>query len=128
MTRHHRTCLVAAALAALLGPGAGAQDTLDAAGIEAAMAGATTRGINTFGNPYTVRFLADGTLEGVAGFSDEYADGGTWWIEGDSLCRRWTVWLEARPNCFVVTVADGQVTWTDTLTGTVVVEDHIPPP
>lgn len=104
-----------------------AQEPLDAAGIEAAMAGAATSGINAYGNPYTVHFLAGGAIEGVAGMNDEYVDSGTWWLEGDSLCRRWNAWLDGATNCFAVAIGGGQVTWTDVETGTVVVEDYAAP-
>lgn len=114
------------ALACLASP-ALAQEPLDAAAIEAAMAGATTSGINAYGNPYTVRFRTGGAIEGVAGVNDEYVDSGTWWLQDDSLCRRWNAWLDGATNCFAVAIGGGRITWTDVETGTVVVEDYAAP-
>lgn len=107
-------------------PAAAAAEPLDAAQIEAVIPGAATSGINAFGNPYTVRFLEDGRIEGVAGSGDEYRDGGTWWLEGDALCRRWEVWLEGRTNCFSVTIEDGTITWLDIADGKTTVESLTP--
>jgi len=103
-----------------------AAEPLDAAGIEAALAGATTSGVNAYGNPYTVRILENGTMEGVAGADDEYADSGSWWLEGDAFCRRWNAWLEATTSCFAVTIVDGEITWQDVATGASVVESYSP--
>ena len=115
------------AAALLAAAGALAQDPLDGAGIATALTGATTQGINVYGNPYTVRFLADGSIEGVAGANDDYADAGTWWLESDALCRQWTVWLGGQANCFSVTLADGKISWRDVTDGSVVVEDYTAP-
>lgn len=122
---HARICLLASAILAATTLNALA-DPLTAADIETTLPGAVTSGVNAYGNPYTVRFLEGGRIEGVAGASDEYRDGGSWWLEGDALCRRWDTWLEGQTNCFSVTVADGTITWLDTASGTTTVEDFTP--
>lgn len=106
---------------------AAAAEPLSGPQIESALSGATTSGVNAYGNPYTVRILPGGVTEGVAGASDEYQDSGTWWVEGDSYCRRWNTWLEGQTACFSVILEDGKVTWLDPATGTAVVEDFTPP-
>lgn len=116
--------LALAALAAM--PTGAAGEPLGFAEIEAVIPGATTSGVNAFGNPYTVRFMKEGLIEGVAGGSDEYRDGGDWWIEGDSLCRRWNVWLDGQTNCFSVTIENGTIIWLDTSSGKTTVESFSP--
>ena len=105
---------------------AAAGEPLSGAEIADAVGGATTSGVNLYGNPYTVRILEDGTTRGGAGFSDEHQDTGSWWIEGDSYCRRWQTWLDGQSACFRVSIADGEVTWVDTATGATVVEAFTP--
>jgi len=84
---------------------------LDASTIEQALGNATTQGVNEYGNPYTVRFLENGTIEGVAGHNDEYKDTGSWWIEGDMLCRRWNEWLEGATGCFNAVIDGDRIRW-----------------
>jgi GntR family transcriptional regulator/MocR family aminotransferase len=123
-----RLCACLAAGLVLLGlDTVRAGEPLSGAQIEIALTGATTGGVNAYGNPYTVHILAGGRTEGVAGFSDEYRDSGSWWIEGDAYCRRWDTWLDGQTACFSVLIADGKITWLDTTTGNVVVEDFTPP-
>jgi len=117
--------VLAAALAICLPAFAG--EPLTGPQIVEAVTGSTTSGINTYGNPYTVEIRPGGTTWGVAGFSNEYEDNGTWWVEGDSYCRRWTTWLEGQTACFQVFVADDKVTWVDAATGNARVEDYVPP-
>jgi hypothetical protein len=116
MSATHRR-LAATALAASLAALPAAAGQLDGAAIEAALAGATTSGVNVYGNPYTVHFRADGSLDGVAGADNDYADTGTWWIDGDTLCRRWTTWLDGKAACFFVVLDGGTITWIDSTTG-----------
>ena len=59
---------------------------------------------------------------------DEQQDTGSWWIEGDSYCRRWQTWLDGQSACFGVSIADGKVTWVDTAAGASVVETFTPEP
>ncbi len=79
--------------------------------ITTALAGGTLRGVNSFGNPYTVKVLDGGTLDGVAGKSDEYTDKGRWWVEGDQFCRQWQTWLDGKQDCFLVVLDGTQIVW-----------------
>ena len=112
---------------ALAAAPAAAEEPLGAAQIVEAVTGATTSGINAYGNPYTVEIREAGTTWGIAGFSDEYEDTGTWWLEGDRFCRRWTTLLEGQTACFDVFIAGGKITWVDAATGDARVEDYTLP-
>jgi hypothetical protein len=127
MTVSHRRLFGAVLGLALLALPAGADQALDGDAIKTALAGATTSGVNVYGNPYTVEFKTDGTLAGVAGTNNEYADTGTWWVDGDTLCRRWTTWLDGATGCFAVSVGDGTITWTDPATGDTTLEHYQAP-
>ena len=87
--------------------------TLTGTEIEVALTNSASRGVNQYGNPYTVWFLPAGRLDGVAGKSDEYVDAGEWWIEENYLCRRWNTWLDGAPGCFQVVITDGTIYWLD---------------
>lgn len=104
-----------------------ADEPLRAAEIVEAVAGATTSGVNAYGNPYTVEIREGGTTWGIAGLGNEYEDTGTWWLEDDRFCRRWTTWLEGHTACFAVFIAGGKITWVDAATGDARVEDYTPP-
>ncbi len=124
-------------LLANLGPGVGgaphepiALDVaayLDAAALENALAGSTTMGVNSYGNPYTVRILADGTTTGVAGHNDEFVDSGSWWIENDMYCRRWNTWLDGATGCFHVVIEGDKVRWLNADGSLAREEDYIAP-
>ncbi len=122
-----RTVCTTAALVLLGLAPAGAAEPLSGPEIESALSGATTSGVNAYGNPYTVHILPGGTTEGVAGTNDEYQDSGAWWVEGDTYCRRWNTWLDGQTACFSVIIEDGTVTWVDSATGAPVVEDFTAP-
>jgi hypothetical protein len=125
MSLHRFACLTATIALVGLAP-AIAAEPLKGPQIESTLSGATTSGVNAFGNPYTVHILADGSTEGVAGVNDEYQDSGTWWIEGDTYCRRWNTWLEGQTACFSVMIEGGTVSWLDVATGQTVVESFTP--
>ena len=84
---------------------------LDASNIEQALAGSTTKGVNDFGNPYTVQIWENGQTTGVAGHDDEFEDVGSWWIEDDMYCRRWDVWLDNATGCFHVVIDGDAIRW-----------------
>ena len=79
--------------------------------IEMALTNAATKGVNSYGNPYTVWFLAGGRLDGIAGKNDEYVDSGEWWLEDNFLCRRWNTWLGGSEGCFQVVIIDTTIYW-----------------
>ncbi len=124
-------------LLAHLGPGvsatlqtataSSASTPLDAAAIEGALTGSTTMGVNSYGNPYTVRILDDGTTAGVAGHHDEFVDSGSWWIEDDMYCRRWNTWLDGATGCFHVVIEGDKVRWLNADGSLARQEDYIAP-
>jgi len=100
---------------------------LSAAEIETALTNAASKGVNSYGNPYTVWFLPGGRLDGVAGVNDEYVDSGSWWLEDDYFCRRWNVWLGGVEGCFQVVIYEDTIYWLDHLDQIVREEEYIPP-
>jgi hypothetical protein len=101
----------------------GVGNTLTGPEIENTLSNSATKGINEFGNPYTVWFLAGGRLDGVAGKEDEFVDAGEWWIEENYLCRRWNVWLDGAIGCFQVVINDDTIYWLNHLDQVVTVEE-----
>jgi|GEM_PF-6124578 len=87
--------------------------TLSGGQIEGALTNSATKGVNSYGNPYTVWILSAGRLDGVAGKSDEFVDTGEWWIEDNFFCRRWNTWLDGATGCFQVVITDGTIYWLD---------------
>jgi dienelactone hydrolase len=73
---------------------------LSGAEIQQLLPSGKLRGVNGYGNPYTVTYSANGLMRGVAGKGDEYRDTGKWWIEGDKFCRQYQSWLDAAAACF----------------------------
>ncbi len=56
------------------------------------------------GKSWFIDFNADGTAKGL---TNKDTDVGKWWIEGDTLCRSWTVWAPREGKeqaCFHVVV------------------------
>lgn len=70
--------------------------------IEQLMPSGLLKGVNSFGNPYTIAYTEDGNMSGVAGHRDEYRDTGKWWVEEDLFCRQYKAWLEGKAACFKV--------------------------
>ncbi len=91
----------------LSGLGAGAEElpknTLSAAALEATFKGWTVYGLTPSGNVFRVDFNEDGTLTGQ---THKDGDTGKWWIEGNTLCRRWGPnWSDRdgkEQGCFVI--------------------------
>lgn len=101
------TAVVAMSAALLVAP-AQAQ-TLDASAAKAVMSGANITGTNSFGNPYSVTFNSNGTIDGVAGLNNEFKDTGSWWMDGNKFCRKYKAWLEAKAECFGISTESGNV-------------------
>jgi len=57
-----------------------------------AVADTTMICIIAYGDPCTIEICPDGTLVGIAGYSNEDRDNGQWWIAGDRWHRRWSRW------------------------------------
>lgn len=62
------------------------------------------KGINGYGNPYTISYTSDGAMSGVAGKSDEYKDSGKWWVKDNSFCRQYRSWLDGQVACFRISL------------------------
>lgn len=86
---------------------------LSAAEIRQLMPSGQLKGVNGYGNPYTISYRSDGAMSGVAGNSDEYRDKGKWWLEDDSFCRQYNSWLEARAACFKVALDGDDISFFD---------------
>ena len=71
------------------------------------------KGINGYGNPYTISYSQDGTMSGVAGKNDEYKDTGKWWIKDQQFCRQYKSWLKGEAACFQVRVEADQMSFFD---------------
>ncbi len=60
------------------------------------------------GTEMPINFYDDGTMTGKAGILARYLsktkivneDRGVWWMEGNSVCQKWTVWMDQKPYCF----------------------------
>ncbi|MCP4876002.1 MAG: prolyl oligopeptidase family serine peptidase [Gammaproteobacteria bacterium] len=86
---------------------------LSGAEIRQLMPSGKLKGINAYGNPYTVSYSADGEMSGVAGKADEYSDTGKWWVKDDTFCRQYTSWLNGKADCFMVSVAADAISFYD---------------
>ena len=63
---------------------------LDGAGIKKYFSsGIRIYGTTPSGKTWLIDFNADGTFRGSVPKGD---DVGKWWVEGDTLCRKWTAW------------------------------------
>ncbi|MCP4768736.1 MAG: hypothetical protein GY875_21050 [Gammaproteobacteria bacterium] len=71
------------------------------------------RGVNAYGNPFTITYTTDGGMSGVAGKSDEYRDSGKWWVRQDSFCRQYQSWLEGKAACFRLTLDGNDISFYD---------------
>jgi dienelactone hydrolase len=71
------------------------------------------KGVNGYGNPYTITYAADGSMSGVAGAGDEYTDTGKWWVKGDMFCRQYKSWLGGAQTCFRVILQGETINWHD---------------
>ena len=70
-------------------------------------------GVNSFGNPYTVRYRANGFMSGVAGKSNQFKDSGKWWVHKNAFCRQYRSWLNGTAACFKVQVKDNTISFFD---------------
>ncbi|MEM6481072.1 MAG: hypothetical protein AAF922_19665 [Pseudomonadota bacterium] len=109
----------AALLSAGLVAGTAEAQTLEASAAQNVMSGATITGTNSFGNPYSVTFAANGTVAGVAGLNDEFKDTGSWWMDEAKFCRQYSEWFEGKAACFGVST-DGDVVRFHSANGAVV--------
>ncbi len=87
---------------------------LTGAQIRQLMPSGKLRGINAYGNPYTVSYTPGGDMSGVAGKSDEYSDVGKWWVTDDTFCRQYESWLEGKASCFMVSLKGNDIRFFET--------------
>jgi GntR family transcriptional regulator/MocR family aminotransferase len=71
------------------------------------------KGINAYGNPYTISYTSDGVISGVAGKAGEYRDSGKWWVTDDSFCRQYESWLDGKAACFKVSLEGDAISFFD---------------
>ncbi|MDX2155520.1 MAG: D-Ala-D-Ala carboxypeptidase family metallohydrolase [Hyphomicrobiaceae bacterium] len=69
------------------------------------------------GKKIPIQHLADGRLAGDAGELASYlgarADKGRWWIEGDRLCQKWSIWFSGEQQCLRLDKVGDRISWTN---------------
>lgn len=81
--------------------------------LQSALAGARLLTKTVYGQPLTIDLLADGTMQGHAGFANEEQDSGHWWVERDKFHRQWQQWSYGEAMSFYTVVDSDQVRWYD---------------
>ncbi|MCP4332305.1 MAG: hypothetical protein GY785_06590 [Gammaproteobacteria bacterium] len=81
--------------------------------LSAEMKAGKLKGVNAYGEPYTITYTTDGSMSGVAGKSDEYRDSGKWWVRQDSFCRQYQSWLKGKEACFKVALDGNDISFYD---------------
>ncbi|MEH6551591.1 MAG: PLP-dependent aminotransferase family protein [Pseudomonadales bacterium] len=66
-----------------------------------------------YGDPCTIELFADGSMKGVAGYSNEDRDEGRWWVEGDHWCRQWNRWSYAEKRSYRMFIKGSKIQWFD---------------
>lgn len=72
------------------------------------------KGINAYGNPYTISYTPDGVISGVAGKAGEYRDSGKWWVTDDTFCRQYESWLDGKAACYKVNLEGDAISFYNT--------------
>ena len=91
-----RTLVLAAALVASWSPTVAAAEpkgALSGDQIKAYFPGKRIYGTTPSGKGFMIDFRADGTFTGIV---EKGTDVGKWWVEGNTLCRSWTAWVNQR--------------------------------
>ena len=78
-----------------------------AADLQAMLPGAAMTTRRVYGEPLEIRWQADGTMTGTAGFAGEDQDSGRWWLDGDRYVRQWQRWSYAETASYAM-VLDGE--------------------
>lgn len=69
------------------------------------------------GSVIKVTFSPDGTLAGAAGGMGwalgAANDTGRWWVSADKLCKRWSVWFDAKTRCVEIRTQGEKIFWRD---------------
>ena len=102
--------------------------TLDDAALKTAVSGKTVR-LETKIGSIPINFRSDGTMTGrsqdLANYLGRGYDTGTWWVDGNQLCQKWKLWMDAGTYCFTVRQNGQTVQWTrnDGMKGTLTVSN-----
>lgn len=73
--------------------------------------------LKTSMGPMPISYSGNGTMQGransrsLAVYAGQAQDHGTWWVEGDHVCQRWSKWLDGRSLCFSFTMDGRNVHW-----------------
>jgi GntR family transcriptional regulator/MocR family aminotransferase len=81
--------------------------------LRAAMAGAHLLCKTITGAPCTIELHPDGVMTGRAGYANEEADEGRWWIEGDLWRRQWRTWAYGEASSYRPLIQGDRVRWLD---------------
>jgi GntR family transcriptional regulator/MocR family aminotransferase len=79
--------------------------------VAACMTGSKLLGRTTYGDPYEIDVLADGSLIGKCGYAHEDCDTGRWWMEDDYFCRQWSEWCYGEATRFLVVLEGDEMRW-----------------
>ena len=65
-----------------------------------------------------IQYASGGTMKGSMGTvaaalarGDGSSDRGKWWVDGDQLCQKWSVWMEGNTYCYKLSQNGSQVRW-----------------
>ncbi len=65
---------------------------------------------DSLGNPWTVRYQADGKMSGsVKSAKGDSVDTGEWWLDGNKFCSQYKEWFGGKPSCFLVKTEGGKI-------------------
>ena len=94
-----------------------ASDTLQGDALEQAVAGKVVY-MSTEGGTVPIHYKANKTMSGklqmvtaVLAISQPKRDSGTWWVDGERLCQRWSRWLEGKTHCYKLQRDGNNVLW-----------------
>lgn len=83
--------------------------------VKGLVAGATVEIDAPMGYKIPVRYAPDGTVTGQAGGLASYlgapTDIGRWWVSGDYLCHKWSVWFERELQCLRLSREGRTIHW-----------------
>jgi hypothetical protein len=116
-----KSALIAAATVATLwfgaAPANAAETTLSGDALRQAVVGKTVF-LKISGFELPIQYSSNGTMRGsmgtiAAAFSrgDGSSDRGKWWVDGDQLCQKWSVWMERDTYCYKLSQNGSQVRW-----------------
>jgi hypothetical protein len=101
------TAILGQALASVSGSSAGSLLVGDQ--IRKDIAGRTLSDVNEFQQHFSTTYSTDGTMAGVSSASVPSQDHGQWWVQGNQLCQKWTVWRNGATRCFSVEKVGGGI-------------------